>query len=297
MRDGSVRNRSGDPYKPSVVKCYDQLLHRHVLPALAARRLGDVSRNDVQRLVDQMQRAGFDPSTIRNAVMPLRVIYRRAIRQDHVATSPLAHVDLPRVAGRRTRIAPPAEAATRLNLLESTDRAPWALAFYAGLRLGEVLALRWSDIDLDHGELRVERAWCKHTHTVTAPKSSAGNRTVPIPAALSGILHDHRHSTQRRGVADLVYPSLAGGIASAQFTRRASRVWKHAELGPLTFHEARHTYASLMLAAGVNLTDLSEFMGHASITITNDRYGHLLPDARQTAAHKLDQLLGQATAA
>jgi len=114
MRTGLVRTRSGDIYKPSVIRSYEAALRLHVLPALGALKLADVQRRDIQRLADELLAVGRDPSTIRNALMPLRVIYRRALEGGEVAVNPCAGLRLPAARGRRERIASPEEAATLL---------------------------------------------------------------------------------------------------------------------------------------------------------------------------------------
>ena len=121
MQDGTVRTRSGDQYKPSVVRGYGQALRSHILPELSGRRLADVTRQDVQQLVDQLLAGGLDPSTVRNAVMPLRVIYRRALEDGVAAVNPAEKLRLPAIRGRRDRIADPQEAARLIAALPEED--------------------------------------------------------------------------------------------------------------------------------------------------------------------------------
>ena len=292
MTSGLVRNRSGDLYKPSAIRSYDDALRLHVLPELGALKLADVQRRDVQRLADDLLRSGRDPSTIRNALMPLRVIYRRALADGEVSVSPCSHVRLPAVRGRRERIVTPVEAAALLSALPEDDRAVWALALYAGLRRGEIMALRWSDLDLTDGVLRVERAWDPKSRVFVAPKSRAGRRRVPIAAVLRVALLSH----EQRGASDLVVSGLDGQpFDSARLTARAVGAWRSARLNPITLHDARHTFASLMIAAGVNAKALTTYMGHASVTITYDRYGHLTPGSESEAAALLDAYLARTT--
>lgn len=147
-RDGSIRTRSGTAYKPSAIRGYEAALKTRIVPDLGGARLADVTRPDVQALVDRLLANGLDGSTIRNALMPLRVIYRRALARGEVAVNPTSGVEVPAVGGRRERIASPDEAAALLAAISPTDRPVWATALYGGLRRGELMALRWDDVDL-----------------------------------------------------------------------------------------------------------------------------------------------------
>jgi integrase len=292
MRSGSVRTRSGDIYKPSVVRSYEAALRLYILPELGARKVADVQRRDVQRLADDLLAVGRDPSTIRNAVMPLRVIYRRALEDGDVAVNPCAGLRLPASRGRRDRIVSPEQAATLLSALATGDRPLWALALYAGLRRGELMALRWEDVDLAVGVIRVERSWDDKARVFVEPKSRAGRRRVPIAAVLRDILVEHKLTARGELVAtraDGHAPFVGDAVLE-----RARRAWKRAGLESITMHEARHTFASLMIAAGVNAKALATYMGHASVTITYDRYGHLMPGNEGEAAALLDAYLERA---
>jgi integrase len=296
-RDGSVRTRGGDCYKPSTVRGYDAALRRHVLPDLGAARLSEIQRPDVQALADRLLARGLDPSTIRNALMPLRAIFRRALSRGDVAVNPTTGLELPAVRGRRDRIASPQEAAALLAALPEGDRALWATAFYAGLRRGELMALTWEDVDLAAGLIRVERAWDAKSRVIVEPKSRAGRRQVPVPAVLRDHLDEHKLRTGR-GDGDLAFGRTPGlPFDASAVADRAGTAWRRAGLNPITLHEARHTFASLMIAAGVNAKALSTFIGHASITITLDRYGHLMPGAEDEAAGLLDAYLARADTA
>jgi len=292
MREGSVRNRSGDPYKPSVVRSYRRSLDGHVLPDLGAMRLTTVRRADVQRLCDRMVANGLSPSTVRNAILPLRVIYRRALRSGYVPVSPLDHLDLPAVRGTRERIASPAEALALVAALQERDRPIWATALYAGLRLGEMKALRVGDIDLERGIISVERSW-DPVEGVVETKSRSGRRRVPIVDELRTHLAEHLLRTGRRD--GLVFGRDASRpFAYESVLKRARRAWADAGLDPIGLHECRHTFASICIAAGVNARGLMAYLGHASIQMTFDRYGHLMPGNESEAAELLNAYLRRA---
>lgn len=297
MRRGEARTRSGDPYKPSTIRSYEESLRLHVLDDLGGARLRDISRRDLQALVDRMHRDDASASAIRNAVIPLRVIWRRALRDGEVYASPLDHLELPAVRGRRERIATPAEAAALIAAVAPADRPVWATALYAGLRRGELQGLRVDDVDLREGVVHVRQSWDPKEHAVVAVKSRAGRRRVPVPGALRAHLAAHLLALGRR--EGLMFPGRRpdAPFSDHALTDRAKTAWAAASLAPITLHECRHTFASLCIAAGVNAKAMSAYLGHASIAITFDRYGHLMPGNEDQAVGLLDALLGEAQAA
>ncbi len=293
MRSGRIRTRSGDRYKPSAIRSYEAALRDRIFPELGGKRLGDVQRRDVQRLADDLLAEGRDPSTIRNALMPLRVIYRRAVEDGDLSVNPCANLRLPAVRGRRERIASPEEAQRLLAALPERDRPAWATALYAGLRRGELMALLWEDVDLAAGVIRVERSYDDKGRVEIEPKSRAGRRTVPIVGALRDVLVDHKARQDRDG--GLVFGSSAETpFVPSNLWRRAQRAWRRAGLDPIGLHEARHTFASVLIAAGVNAKAITTYMGHASIQTTYDLYGKLMPGSESEAAALVDAYLARA---
>ncbi len=291
-RSGAIRNRSGHRYKPSAIRGYEASLSGRVLPELGALRLSEIRRTDVQDLADRLCAEGLNASTVRNTLMPLRVIFRRALARGEIAVNPTTGLELPAVEGGRDRIASPLEAAGLLAAVPERDRALWATALYAGLRRGELLAPRWENVDLAAGVIHVERSW--DVEGFIAPKSRAGRRTVPIAGVLRDHLVEHRLRSGRH--AGLVFgTSGTQPFTDSNVRKRANAAWARARLAPIGLHECRHTFASLMIAARVNAKSLCTYMGHSSVTITYDRYGHLMPGNESEAAGLLDEYLARET--
>ncbi len=287
-REDVVRTRSGHPYKASTIRAYEAAIRLRLTPALGHKRLSDVTRNDVQDLVDRLVADGQESATIGVTVTALRVIFKRALARGEVAVNPVAGAQLPVSNGRRTRIATPQECAELLDALPRRDRALWATAMYAGLRRGELMALRVSDIDLARQVITVARGW--DTLDGEIATKSRRLRVVPISVALQLELDRHLESL-------LWQEGLLFGIGPRRpfnptpLAKRAEREWNRLGLPRITLHECRHTFASLMIAAGVNAKALSSYMGHANISITMDRYGHLMPGNEREAAIMLDSYL------
>jgi integrase len=283
-RAGIVRTRSGETYKPAAIRGYEQVLRLRVLDHLGHERLREITLPQLQRFVDRLAADGLAPATITATVTPLRAIYRRARQLGDVHANPTSGISVPAVDRRQTRFATVDQIEAMCARLErAKDRALWSAALFAGLRRGELAALHAADLDLATGVIRVERGWDQVEGEI-APKSKQGRRRVPIPAVLRDRLDEFLLDAPATG---RIFVNLRESYD------RGRAALKPVGVTPPTLHECRHGYASLMIAAGVNVKALSTFMGHANIRITLDQYGHLLPGAEDEAAGLLDAFLAR----
>ncbi len=289
-RAGVIRTRSGEPYKPSALRGYERSLRRVILPALGRQRVTAITRNRIQDLIDELTASHLKASTVHNTFLPLRAILRRAAEREEIAINPMDKVALPKDRARRDRVAEPREVSDLLAVLPPRYRVLWATAAYTGLRRGELQALRWEEVELDRGVLRVISSWDRVAGLVS-PKSRAGERTVPVPAILAVELQSHRLRQGCGGVGFVFSVTGEKPFDPSNAVRAAQSLWQKAGMRSIGFHELRHTYASFMIAAGVDAKALSQFMGHSTISVTLDRYGHLMPGSEQEAAELLDGYL------
>lgn len=300
---GEILSRHRKAYKPSVLRSYRADLTRYVFPELGAMRLADVRADDVQELVDDLVGRGLSGSKCRNVLVALQAVYRRHRRQ--VPVNPTRDIDLPEPAGVREWSGTPEDARAHLEALDDDDRALWATAWFAGLRRGELRALRVENLhglDSETGErwIEVAHAWDDKAGEI-APKSAAGVRVVAIPETLRSTLLAHVQRTRRRG-RDFVF----GRTATEPFTtslvrRRALEACAAAAVGAffrnepgvvesVTLHLCRHAYRSFLGDAGIPEERCDRYLGHSSSKVGR-RYLHAIIGQLDADARTLDGYL------
>jgi integrase len=287
---GTIRTRGRKPFAPSTLVAIEQNYRLRLREPFGALRLNELTTQDLQDFIDELDAAGLNPSTIQGTVLPLRVVYRRAKTRGVVALDPTDGIELPQVARGQRKPPDPATAAALLAAVPGTDRPLWATAMLAGLRRGELLGLQWDDVDLKAGTLRVERSYSVSEGTLRPTKSEHGRRTVPVVRQLAAHLSAHALATGRR--SGFVFgdgTSPASGFRGVQ--ERADAAWKAAGVPRVTLHACRHLYASMSIAAGVNAHALCKYMGHSGIQVTLDLYGHQFPGNEAEAAALQDAYL------
>lgn len=292
MKAGTARPKGKARYKPATIRSYEQSLRRYIQPSgLGAMRISEVQRTDVQALADELLVAGLDAATVSNVLNPLQAFCRRAEDRGLLAHNPALRIDLPAGgASRPRRIASPSEAAALIAALPEFDRPLWATAFYAGLRRGELQALRWSEVDLGVSLIHVERAWDQYEGPIE-PKSLSSRRMVPLLALLRDHLDEHKLRTEH-GRDELVFGRTGSDpFAPMSIAKRARKALEAASLEPITLHDCRHTFASLLIDAGANPKAVQTFMGHSKIQTTFDIYGHLMPGSRDEVRQRMDAYL------
>jgi integrase len=183
--------------------------------------------------------------------------------------------------------------------------ALYLVALGCGLRQGEILGLRWSDVDLDAGTLTVRQALARIEGqlVLVEPKSATSRRVVPLPALVRDALAAHRVRQDQECLplrpepgdvfADLVFTTTLGTpLDGISVTRRFQRTLRAAGLPHQRFHDLRHACASLLLAQGVPARVVMETLGHSEISLTLNTYSHVLPSLGREAAERMDQVLG-----
>jgi len=290
---------------------YDALIRLHILPDIGRVRLSQLSPQRVQALYATCAAKGLSARRVRAVHSILHFALKRAVRIGIVPRNVADMVDAPAV--RRFDIHPLSREQARRYLEEAqTERlsALFTLALATGLRLGELTALRWSEVDLNQRKIRVV-ATLKWRGTVgsdagrapvwTEPKTRASRRQITIAAPVAEALRQHRQVQRLERLAvgpvweehDVVFSDEIGRPLTHDAVRwRHTRILKRAGLPTIRFHDLRHTAATLLLGQNVNPKVVSEMLGHSNITITLNIYAHVLPDMLEDAATAIAVALG-----
>jgi len=290
--------------RPESFRRYREAVELHLVPTIGKMRLARLTATQVEGAYAAIRAKGLSGTSVQLVHGVLRKALHDAERRGEVARNVATLVDAPRRSTREMRPLTAAEAVRLLDAARGDElEAFYSVALTTGLRLGELQALRWREVDLDRRRLRVTATLAGVSQGVPVlapPKTQRSRREVHLSDVASDALRQHRSRQLEQRLAigpiwedhDLVFangrgrPLDANNIRTRSFTRLLAR----AGLPPMRFHALRHAAASLLLAQGVNVKVIAEVLGHADVTVTLRVYAHLMPSAQQEAAAAMDQL-------
>jgi integrase len=283
-----ITNREMLGLKRTTLSDYESCLRVHLIPFFGSRLLDDIDIDLVDAFIAAKRAEGKAPKSIRNYLGLLHAIVAFALKRGWCETNAVAAVDKPRHQRERDiRYLNTEELRALLDAVPSTplgklERTLYLTAALTGLRRGELLALRWEDVDFDAGMIRVRRTFCRgHFGT---PKSSRSSRTVPLAAHVGDALRLQRRESRFRTIGDLVFahPELGGPLDPSRVRKRFIATARRAGLRPVRFHDLRHTFGTHLAAAGAPLRAIQEWMGHSDQRTTLI-YADYAPDLTQGA--------------
>ena len=291
--------------KPTTKELYRSLAKSHLASGdFGKRELGKLRPSNIQALLHSFQQNGLAPSTVRNIYAVLNAVLEDARIDKLIAANPMAEVRRPASAPVEAKHLTPAEVRVLLKAAEGT-RYKIALDLMAstGLRRGEALALEWADIDLDNGMLKVTKTLARVDRELvtSTPKTPKSRREVPLSAGVIAMLRGHRKTQvaerlqagnvwQDRG---LVFATESGGYVDPRNLLRAIQtVAARAGIEGIGLHTLRHSAATAMLEANVPIHVVSRILGHSSIAVTIDLYGHVNDDSKRDAIDGLSEAMG-----
>jgi integrase len=283
---------------------YRQLLRVHALPTLGKVQLAKIAPQQLERLYAARLAAGAAPRTVHHVHAVIHNALEQAAKWGLVARNVASLVSPPAVDAHEMTTLDERELARFLEAaIGERFEALFITAVTTGMRQGELLALRWRDVDLERGQVAVTRSlqWTKQGPLFTAPKTQKSRRNVELTKSAIAALRRHRtrQIEQRLAVGDawqdldLVFPNEIGKPmdASNLSERDLRRVLERAALRRIRFHDLRHTAATILLGRGVHPKLVSEMLGHADVRITLDLYSHVTPTMHREAAAVFDKVL------
>src|SRR5215208_6007859 len=293
-----------DTVRPTTFERYEQIVRLHIRPALGSLKLKNVTPAHVRGLYREKLEVGLSPRTVQYIHVTLHKALKQAVADGLIPRNATEAVKPPQVTKEEIR---PLTAEQVKVLFEAVrgDRLEslYILAVHTGLRQGELLGLKWDDVDLEAGMLQVRRTLttAKGGPVLRAPKTKSSRRTVKLSQTALKALRSHleRQLPEIDQAGDLwsenglIFASASGEPLKRHYitTQRFKPLLKRVGLPQVRFHDLRHTCATLLLTKNVNPKVVSELLGHASIAITLNTYSHVLPNMQSEAAAAMEEVL------
>ena len=290
--------------RPATLSSYRENLRLHIVPTLGRVRLRALTPSQVRTLLAAKAASGLGPRSVQIVHSTLRTMLAEAVREELVERNVAAVVRAPRVAHVEVRPWSPEEAGQFLAAVAHHRLyALFAVGVAVGVRKGELLALRWLDVDLESGLIHVRQNVQRLPGGLVfgPPKSAKSRRTIPLPATSMKVLRAHRagHAAEMLALgppwvdSGLVFTSSVGTVIEPRnLTRFFDEQIAKAGIRRIRFHDLRHTCASMLLAQGVPARVVMDVLGHSQLAITTDLYSQVMPTALREAADAMDRALG-----
>jgi integrase len=287
---------------------YGEIITKHIVPTLGAIKVQKLKPTDVRNWLVAMRegrRGQRSPRTIIHSYRVLHTGLESAVKLDIAARNVADNVEAPKPEDGERMILKANDVQAVLAALKEVRIFPVvALALSTGARRSELLALRWCDVDLQRGAIKIERnlEQTKGGLRFKSPKTKSGHRSIILPAFAVGVLNEHRKEQLElrlrlgRGKPEadaMVFANIDGSpISPNYFSIMWSRAVKRAGLPKVTFHSLRHSHASALIRAGLDVVRVSKQLGHSKPAITLSIYAHEFGDADSGAADAIEKVLG-----
>ncbi|MFC5775117.1 site-specific integrase [Ectobacillus antri] len=286
--------------KESTYFMYERSIDHYIIPKIGQVRLENLKTAHLQKLYNDMSDT-HSSSTIYKVHKLLNQSLKRAVEMGYIKRNPAEFTEKPRETAAPTRVWDEVQLNHFLEVCRpSRYRIAFLLAATTGMRRGEILGLRWQDIDFDNKTIHVKQTLSAQNQLILDAKTASSKRSIMLPEFTIQELLKHRLKVKQeklsQGVAykdlDLVACTLTGHhTCNENFWKVWNKYLKMSGLPRIRFHDLRHTHATLLLKAGVHIKVVAERLGHVNPTVTLKTYSHVLKGMQEEAAQKIDDLL------
>ena len=299
--------------RPKTLRTYSDLVRKHIAPAVGEVPLGKLSPQKVREFLNAKLESGLSPRTVKHLLVTLRGALGVAIKDGQIPRNVAALVDPPRAPRPEVQAFAPDEARAFLDAVRG-DRleAVYTVAVAVGMRQGEILGLKWTDVNLETGILTVRAALQRVDKKLVQvePKSAKSHRQVNLPAACLNALTRHKGKQDEERLwagsrwqeTGYVFTTRVGTPMDARdllrgyyrITRPKTKPGQEPVKLPfpsIRFHDLRHSTATILLAQGVPARYITELLGHSQVSFTMQTYAHVLPEVQRSVATKMDEIL------
>ncbi|HZQ66872.1 MAG TPA: site-specific integrase [Terriglobales bacterium] len=278
--------------KRSSVRYYSSQLDTRILPALGSVSLCSLSRAQVEGLLSDLKRKGYPGSTLRGVRATISTVLQAAVERGFLETNPAHGIRLRNEESRKARrFYTPAQVRQLLMELAEPCRTIVAVAVLTGLRIGEILGLRWKRVNLLHGTLEVAESYSDGHFG--PPKTRSSNRVIPMSSNLRKILESHRAGSIRTAPEDLVFSTAKGTPLNSKnlYNRVLAPACDRIEQPRISWHSFRHTHATLLAEVGESIKTAQALLGHSDLETTLNVYSHAIPGSQRRAVERVAGVL------
>lgn len=283
---------------------YRQVINHYILPYLGTVKLSKLSALNIRRLLDVLRDAGLSPRIQIYAYTLVKAMLTQAVKDELILKNVAISIEKPKHTKVRQMVTLSKEEIKKFMAVIPSEvhRRLFALAFATGLRRSELLGLRWSDVNFTKGTISVQQTVLRIGNDIvisSTTKNKSSKRTLSIPASVISQLKIQRLETQKWRLKsnewndnDLCFPKLDGSPMYPTYLSQLCK--KYATLSgfkDFTFHDIRHTHATLLIEAGVNFKVIQVRLGHSSFKETMDTYSHVTPIMEADVIEKLESIL------
>ena len=278
--------------KKSTMKFYNFQLERHIVPVFGSCSLSEVNRNQIESLLSKLREKGHASGTLRGVRTTISTVLQSAVERGYLDGNAAHGIRIRSMGVKpKPRFYSPAQVQKLLPELSLPCRTVVQVAVLTGMRIGEILALRWKRVDFLRKTVEVAETFSDGDFGT--PKTNSSNRVLPISSSLCEVLEAHRSGQKLCGPDDLLFTTPRGTPLSSKnlYNRELAPACDRIKEPRISWHAFRHTHATLLTDVGESIKTAQAQLGHSDLATTLNLYAHVVPDSQRRAVERVSEAL------